>query len=243
MPKNLIITEAFGAHAKGDVITDSGLIATIEGSAQDVFGVLVATGLEFDGAASGSPTLSADKRTVTWPLGTGTLVAAIESAATLASGKYFAAVQVAVTGAFNVNAFIGFGGSGFNVANLSSLSGNTDLIGAGTSGTTNLAVGADTALLDSHELASGDVIITAVDITDGSWGGTTPTGATYVDLQAQVGVGGHALGMPAGALSLVGMVLGGTTSGSGSVALQLLTDAGLAALGKAGPAGYSNVAG
>lgn len=241
-PSEIASAVFFGAAFPENTPAPALLIQCFPGAFSDF--IIRIPGAALDGAVSTAnpPTLDSTKTLATWDLTSSFQPGAVVSGLPLSTGSYFVAAQITLTGTDSVTALVGFVGSGFDPNSFSSIAGNSDFIGAGTTGSTDLAIAADTLLLDSHTLASGDIVMTAVDLDAGTWAGVVPSGSSYSNLQAQTGAGGHALGMPSGPLSVAVMIIGSSTAG-GSIAVQLLTDAALAALGKTGPSGYTNIAG
>jgi hypothetical protein len=202
-------------------------------------------GASFDGVSTTAhpPTLSNANETAQWPIAFGSFITPFVKSTLPVSGKYFVAMQAKVTGSYNAEALIGFANSNVDVNNPGTLGGNVALVGAGTFGTTNTAVGADSALLDLHALANNDVLFCFVDTDAQTWGCVVPGGTTYNNLQAMLGVGGHPLGFPAGGLTVLGGIFGTCTAGSGTISLNLLTDTAITALAMDArkPAGYANL--
>lgn len=201
-----------------------------------------APGAKWNGAATSAhlPAVSNGGRTVTWTL-TSFISAAQQTIYGVPSGQYFAAARINVTGAYNVNAALGFANASLDVNSLGTLMGNAAFVAAGTTGTTNFAGCHDTALLNTHTLTDGDILITYFDRTGNMWAGLVPGHAEYDNLQSVVGLGSQALGVPAGALTPFVLIQGGAISGIASVSLTLLTNADLQNASITPKAGYTNV--
>jgi len=201
-------------------------------------------GAKFDGAGTSAypPTLSNNSRTATWSLGSVESSPAQLSARTYASGQRFIAVQINIAGTVGLVACAGFCNSSFDPNNVSgTLAGNVAATAATTNGT-DLDFGADIAVLGVDTLVTGSVIMTGVDLDNSTWLARSRDGTDYPNAQNEMGVGGHLLGMPSGALSPF-ILIDGSADTTATVAITMLKDADLAELGLTGPAGYTNVCG